>query len=131
MPIYEYECQQCGHKKEAIQKISDPPLKLCPACNQETLRKLISAAAFRLSGTGWYETDFKDKKDQKKLHTSDSKPPASETTASDSKATEAKSSDSKASGTKSSDSSSGESKSTKKQDSSSTTKSSKSAASKD
>jgi putative FmdB family regulatory protein len=129
MPIYEYECQQCGHQKEAIQKISDPPLKLCPACNQETLRKLISAAAFRLSGTGWYETDFKDKKDQKKLHTSDSKPPASETTSSDSKATETKSSDSKATGTK--DSSSGDSKSTKKQDSSSATKSSKPAASSD
>jgi len=51
---------------EAIQKMSDKPLKDCPECKQETLRKLVSAAAFRLTGTGWYETDFKDKKPQKK-----------------------------------------------------------------
>jgi len=51
---------------EAIQKISDEPLKDCPECEQETLRKLVSAAAFKLTGTGWYETDFKDKKPQKK-----------------------------------------------------------------
>jgi len=50
---------------EAIQKISDAPLKDCPECKQETLRKLVSAAAFKLTGTGWYETDFKDKKPQK------------------------------------------------------------------
>ncbi len=51
---------------EAIQKISDEPLKDCPGCEQETLRKLVSAAAFKLTGTGWYETDFKDKKPNKK-----------------------------------------------------------------
>ncbi len=51
---------------EAIQKISDEPLKDCPECEQETLRKLVSAAAFKLKGSGWYETDFKDKKPQKK-----------------------------------------------------------------
>jgi len=50
---------------EAIQKVSDDPLKDCPECEQETLRKLVSAAAFKLTGTGWYETDFKDKKPQK------------------------------------------------------------------
>jgi len=50
---------------EAIQKFSDDPLKKCPECKQETLRKLVSAAAFKLTGTGWYETDFKDKKPQK------------------------------------------------------------------
>ena len=59
MPIYEYQCQHCEHKMEAIQKISDEPLKDCPECKQETLRKLVSAAAFKLTGTGWYETDFK------------------------------------------------------------------------
>ena len=59
MPIYEYQCQHCEHKMEAIQKISDKPLKDCPECKQETLRKLVSAAAFKLTGTGWYETDFK------------------------------------------------------------------------
>lgn len=66
MPIYEYQCNNCEHKMEAIHKISDAPLKLCPECDQETLRKLVSAAAFKLTGTGWYETDFKDKKPTKK-----------------------------------------------------------------
>lgn len=59
MPIYEYECQACGHSLEAIQKISDQPLVDCPECSQQELKKLISAAAFRLKGGGWYETDFK------------------------------------------------------------------------
>ena len=61
MPIYEYECEACGYHHEAIQKISDAPLLECPACGQLTLIKLISAAGFRLSGSGWYETDFKQK----------------------------------------------------------------------
>jgi len=59
MPIYEYECQACGHKKEALQKISDDPLIECPECGKSELKKLISAAGFRLKGSGWYETDFK------------------------------------------------------------------------
>ncbi len=59
MPIYEYECTQCGHRMEAIQQLSDPVLTDCPACGESALRKLISAAAFRLKGGGWYETDFK------------------------------------------------------------------------
>ncbi len=59
MPIYEYECQACGHKKEALQKISDEPLVECPECGKPELKKLISAAGFRLKGAGWYETDFK------------------------------------------------------------------------
>ena len=59
MPIYEYECRQCQHKLEKIQKLSDSPLVDCPACGQPGLKKLISAAAFRLKGGGWYETDFK------------------------------------------------------------------------
>ena len=61
MPIYEYQCDQCKHKLEIIQKISDEPLKFCPECGEETLRKLISSVSFRLKGTGWYETDFKNK----------------------------------------------------------------------
>ena len=65
MPIYEYQCEHCEHKMEAIQKFSDDPLKKCPECKQEALRKLVSAAAFKLKGNGWYETDFKDKKPQK------------------------------------------------------------------
>ena len=64
MPIYEYQCAACGGLHEALQKISDPPLTDCPACGKATLRKKVSAVAFRLKGSGWYETDFKsgDKK---------------------------------------------------------------------
>jgi len=69
MPIYEYECGACGHRLEALQKISDPLLEDCPECEKPKLRKLISAAAFQLKGTGWYVTDFRDgdkkKKDKK------------------------------------------------------------------
>jgi putative FmdB family regulatory protein len=64
MPIYEYECNACGHRMEAMQKIADAPLVDCPACNTPQLRKLVSASAFRLGGSGWYETDFK--KDNKR-----------------------------------------------------------------
>ncbi|WP_249975636.1 FmdB family zinc ribbon protein [Vreelandella olivaria] len=59
MPIYEYECKACGHRMEKLQKISADPLKDCPACQQEGLERLVSAAGFRLAGGGWYETDFK------------------------------------------------------------------------
>ena len=59
MPFYEYQCSQCGHEEEVLQKISDKPLKKCPACGKSTMKKKVSAAAFRLKGGGWYETDFK------------------------------------------------------------------------
>ncbi len=59
MPIYEYECQACGHTFEALQKISDAPLRRCPECGKPKLTKLVSAPSFRLKGGGWYETDFK------------------------------------------------------------------------
>ncbi|MCF6224758.1 MAG: zinc ribbon domain-containing protein [Xanthomonadales bacterium] len=59
MPIYEYQCQQCDHKFDKLQKISADPLVDCPDCGQPKLIKLISAAGFRLKGSGWYETDFK------------------------------------------------------------------------
>ena len=64
MPIYEYQCQKCGNELEALQKISDALLTDCPECGAQELQKKISAAAFRLKGGGWYETDFKtgDKK---------------------------------------------------------------------
>ena len=64
MPIYEYCCQECGHSLEAIQKLADAPLTDCPECGAPALKKQISAPTFRLSGGGWYETDFKtgDKK---------------------------------------------------------------------
>ena len=59
MPIYEYECKACGHRLEALQKMSDDPLTECPECHKAELKKLVSAAGFRLKGSGWYETDFK------------------------------------------------------------------------
>ena len=71
MPIYEYQCDQCEHKLQILQKISEEPLKECPECNETALKKLISAASFRLKGGGWYETDFKTG-DKKQLAESDS-----------------------------------------------------------
>ena len=59
MPIYEYQCQDCGKQLEALQKLSDAPLQDCPDCGEPSLKKKVSAAAFRLKGGGWYETDFK------------------------------------------------------------------------
>ncbi len=59
MPIYEYQCDACGNKLEKLQKLSDDHLKDCPECEQPRLKKLVSAAIFRLKGSGWYETDFK------------------------------------------------------------------------
>jgi putative FmdB family regulatory protein len=59
MPIYEYQCQSCGHEHEALQKMGADPLTDCPVCQQPELVKKISAAGFRLKGGGWYETDFK------------------------------------------------------------------------
>jgi len=61
MPIYEYECRDCGHVFDALQKMADQPLRDCPACGKAGLRKLLSAPNFRLKGGGWYETDFKNK----------------------------------------------------------------------
>ena len=71
MPIYEYVCSDCGHEFEKLQKMSDAPLSDCPACEVAGLKKMISAPGFRLSGSGWYETDFKSDK-QRNLSKSDS-----------------------------------------------------------
>ena len=73
MPIYEYECHACGHRLEKLQKISDAPLSDCPACEEPGLRKLVSAAAFRLKGGGWYETDFKDEQSRRNVAKDDDK----------------------------------------------------------
>ncbi len=73
MPIYEYQCTDCGHELEALQKMSDDPLQDCPECGKPALQKLISAAGFRLKGGGWYETDFK-KTGRKNIAGTDAKP---------------------------------------------------------
>ena len=72
MPIYEYQCNACGHQLEALQKLGAEPLIICPTCNAAELKKKISAAGFRLKGAGWYETDFKS--GAKKNVAGDSKP---------------------------------------------------------
>lgn len=66
MPFYEYECQACKFYAEVMQKISDPPLTRCPSCGKRRLKKLVSAPVFRLKGSGWYETDFKSDKEEKR-----------------------------------------------------------------
>jgi putative FmdB family regulatory protein len=66
MPIYEYQCDKCGHHLEALQKISDKPLRECPECGKHSLKRLMSAPLFRLAGSGWYETDFKSDKENKR-----------------------------------------------------------------
>lgn len=73
MPIYAYRCEACGHALDALQKISDPPLTDCPECGAPALKKQLTAAAFRLKGAGWYETDFK-KDGKKNLHETGDKP---------------------------------------------------------
>jgi putative FmdB family regulatory protein len=108
MPFYEYECQACKFYTEVMQKITDAPLTRCPSCGKRTLKKLVSAPAFRLKGGGWYETDFKSEKENKrnllgaekeeakadvKAEATDAKPAAPE--AKDSKAADSKPADSK------------------------------------
>lgn len=61
MPIYEYKCNDCGHEYELMQKMGDAPVVECENCHKSTAVRLISASGFQLKGTGWYETDFKNK----------------------------------------------------------------------
>ncbi|MBO6555015.1 MAG: zinc ribbon domain-containing protein [Pseudomonadales bacterium] len=91
MPIYEYQCEACSHKMEKLQKISDEPLTICPECGAPKLTKLISAAGFRLKGSGWYETDFKTGK-KKNVSGDSSSGSSSSSSSSDSSSTSAASS---------------------------------------
>jgi putative FmdB family regulatory protein len=84
MPFYEYECSACKFYVEALQKISDPPMKKCPSCKKPTLKKLVSAPVFRLKGSGWYETDFKSDQDKKRNLVGEDKDTSSSDTKSDS-----------------------------------------------
>ncbi|MEE9444303.1 MAG: zinc ribbon domain-containing protein [Cocleimonas sp.] len=79
MPIYDFQCQSCGNEVEVLQRISDDPLKNCEACGKPDMKKKVSAAAFRLSGAGWYETDFKKGK-KKNLTQKDDKPSSNKKT---------------------------------------------------
>jgi putative FmdB family regulatory protein len=54
MPIYEYLCEKCGHEFEREQRITEDPVKVCPACRARKVRRLISRTAFVLKGSGWY-----------------------------------------------------------------------------
>ena len=66
MPIYEFECGNCGARVDELMRASDPDPVTCPKCGHEALRRLLSAPSFRLAGSGWYETDFKSDKDKKR-----------------------------------------------------------------
>ena len=60
VPIYAYKCSACGHAKDVLQKLSDQPLSVCPACGESTFSKQVTAAGFQLKGSGWYVTDFRN-----------------------------------------------------------------------
>jgi putative FmdB family regulatory protein len=91
MPFYEYECANCKYYREVMQKVSDAPLRKCPSCGRNTLKKLVSAPVFRLKGAGWYETDFKsDKENQRNLADKEPEPEKKEAADSKDVKTEAK-----------------------------------------
>jgi putative FmdB family regulatory protein len=93
MPIYEYQCQDCDQRVEVLQKISDGPKVDCQACGKPSLKKRVSAVAFRLKGSGWYETDFKTGDKKNLAGDSQSKPPSADKKETPSK-TESKKTDS-------------------------------------
>jgi len=77
MPIYDFQCSSCGHKAEVMRKISAANLDTCPACQQETFSKQLSAPSFQLNGTGWYATDFKNGNQPAKAAKTDAAAPVS------------------------------------------------------
>jgi putative FmdB family regulatory protein len=91
MPFYEYQCSNCRFYAEVLQKLSDAPLRKCPSCGKNTFKRLISAPVFRLKGSGWYETDFKSDKEQKRnIAGADRDEPAAKGEAKEEPKTEAK-----------------------------------------
>jgi putative FmdB family regulatory protein len=95
MPFYEYQCKSCGHELEAMQKVSEAPLKKCPHCGKTQLQRLMSAPVFRLKGGGWYETDFKGDKDNQRNLADRPEESAKDSKDSDSKPKEDKAADGK------------------------------------
>jgi putative FmdB family regulatory protein len=84
MPIYAFECDACGHQFDRLQKLSDADPTDCPQCGAAQVRRQLTAPAFRLSGSGWYETDFKKDGDKKRNLTEKSDAPKADTAKSDS-----------------------------------------------
>lgn len=66
MPIYAFQCAECGHSFDRLQKLSDPDPTVCPSCGAEAVKRQVTAPSFRLAGGGWYETDFKKSGDKKR-----------------------------------------------------------------
>lgn len=66
MPIYAFECTQCGHQFERLQRLADADPTQCPECHAEQIRRRLTAPSFRLAGSGWYETDFKKDSDKQR-----------------------------------------------------------------
>ena len=79
MPIYAFQCDACGHEFDRLQKMSDPDPETCPECGAPKIRRQLTAPSFRLSGSGWYETDFKKDGDKKRNLTEKGEAPKSET----------------------------------------------------
>ena len=77
MPIYAFECAECGHSFDRLQKLSDPDPEQCPACAKPAIRRQLTAPSFRLAGGGWYETDFKKDGDKKRNLAGDGAAPSS------------------------------------------------------
>lgn len=95
MPIYEFECQSCGKRFEALMRLSDPDPTECPCGKHQPVQRALTAPVFRLAGSGWYETDFKKEGDKKRNlaggdGTGDSNPAADGTATNGAKAAEAK-----------------------------------------
>ena len=90
MPIYAFECATCGHSFERLQRLSDADPSECPACGASSVRRQLTAPSFRLSGSGWYETDFKKDGDKKRNLADKGEAPAPAADAKPAAATESK-----------------------------------------
>lgn len=90
MPIYEYQCSQCGEVSEFLQKVSDEPMLVCPHCEEAALRRKVSTTSFQLKGSGWYVTDFKDKGKKKEKADQEKKSQTEQTSESSSQKKETK-----------------------------------------
>lgn len=86
MPVYTYRCDSCGVQFDRQQSYSDSPLKRCPECSKNSLRKVIAPVGIVFKGSGFYATDHRSPSGQgshgKKKKKEESKPAASTTEAS-------------------------------------------------